>query len=281
MSLKHIAFAFALFLFVELHVSAELVIVKDGQPRAEIIIDEKAQRATRLAAQELQTYVKKITGAGLSIGAKPTGDMAVKIYIGQSPHTEKLGITARGLEHGAYRIVSGEDLSNWPFWQNGEGAFARARAYVGLKAGKKAETDLQMALAYTSATRPRISILATMADNREMNLKDDDAALEAYRQNFESKETIGAADEFRSLQGAARILTRRGKFDEALAVLNRAAIESQKGYWRHAMLLSLGETLTAAGRKSDALRAYRSVQEDESALKSHRDAAAKAIKLVE
>ena len=116
-----------------------------------------------------------------------------------------------------------------------------------------------------------------MANNRETNLKDDDAALEAYRQNFESKKGIGAADEFRSLQGAARILTRRGKFDEALAVLNRADIEKQKGYWRHAMLLSLGETRSAAGRKGEALKAYRRVIEDESALKSHREAAGKAL----
>ncbi|MDP6505965.1 MAG: hypothetical protein QF886_20245, partial [Planctomycetota bacterium] len=171
-----------------------------------------------------------------------------------------------------------EDLSKWPFWQIGAGAFARSRAYVSAKEGEKAEADLQTALSYTSATRPRISILTTMGNNRETNLQDDGAALEAFRQNYESKKGIGAADEYRSLQGAARILARQGKIDEALATLNRADIEKQKGYWRHAMLLSLGEVLEAAGRKAEALKAYRNVQADESALKSHREKAGEAIK---
>ena len=175
----------------------------------------------------------------------------------------------------------GEDLSKWPFWQIGAGAFVRARAYVSTKAGKKAEADLQTALTYTADTRLRTSILAVMGSNRETNLQDDDAALEAYRRNYESTKRIGAADEFRSLQGAARILIRRGRFDLALATLDRADIEKQKGYWRHAMLLSLGEVLAAAGRKDEALKAYRSILADESALKLHRGAAAKEVKSLE
>ncbi|MDP6358258.1 MAG: DUF4838 domain-containing protein, partial [Planctomycetota bacterium] len=112
MSRKSIVFVFTLFFVLEHHMSAELFIVKDGQPRAEIIISEKASRATRLAAQELQTYVKKISGAPLSIGteARARAEIPVKIYVGQSAHTEKLGITTKGLKHGAYRFVSGE---NW------------------------------------------------------------------------------------------------------------------------------------------------------------------------
>ena len=172
----------------------------------------------------------------------------------------------------------GEDLSKWPFWQIGAGAFARAQAYVSTKAGEKAKADLQTALTYTADARVRTRILATMGGNCETNLKDDDTALEAYRQNYESRKTIGAANEFRSLQGAARILTRRGKFDEALATLNRANIDKLKGFWRHAMLLSLGETLAAAGREGEALKAYRRVLTDESASKWHRQAAEKAVK---
>ena len=172
----------------------------------------------------------------------------------------------------------GEDFREWPFWQVGAGAYARAKAYVNAKAGKKAEADLQTALAYTSEPRRRTSILTTMGSNRETNLQDPDAALEAYRQNYESKRRIGAADEFRSVQNAARILTRRGKFDEALATIHRAETEKLTGYWRHAMLLSLGETMTAAGRTDEALAAYRKVLADEGALSHHRKAAEQAIR---
>ena len=90
--------------------AAQTFLVEDGQPRAEIIIADAASRTTRLAARELQTYVEKITGAKLNIGNEPGSNVPVRIYVGQSLHTEKLGITSDGLTDGAYRIVSDE---NW------------------------------------------------------------------------------------------------------------------------------------------------------------------------
>ena len=84
-------------------------LVENGQPRAEIIIAEKPTRTQRLTAVELQRYLEKISGAKLSIGNSPS-DSAVHVFVGQSRHTEKLGITSEGLRHGAYRIVSGD---NW------------------------------------------------------------------------------------------------------------------------------------------------------------------------
>jgi len=173
-----------------------------------------------------------------------------------------------------------EDLTQWPFWQIGAGAFARARAYVVKKAGEKAEADLRTALAYTSDSRIRVNILATMGDNRERNLKDEDAALEAYRKNYESKKSIGGADEFRSVDRAARILTRQGKFDEAFDAIRRANIDKINGWWKHTMLLSLGNTLAAAGRKDEALAAYQKVVADKRAHIIHRKAAEQAIRKI-
>ncbi len=175
------------------------------------------------------------------------------------------------------RQFGGEDFSQWPFWQIGEGAFARAQAFVVSESGEKAEADLQTALEYTADAHRKTSILAAMGDNRETNLHDDDAALKAYRQNFVSKQKIGAAEEFRSVQNAAGILTRRGKYDEALESLNRANIESLKGFWRHSMLLALGETLAAAGRNDEALKAFRAVLDDKAAAAAHRKSADERI----
>jgi tetratricopeptide (TPR) repeat protein len=178
---------------------------------------------------------------------------------------------------GLVERFGGEDLDKWPFWQRGAGAFARARAHVLVKDGGKAEADLQTALAFTADAHSRTSILATMGSNREMHLKDDAAALEAYRQNLQGKTVIGAADEFRSAQNAARILTRQGKFDEALATLKLALVEKQKGFWRHSTLLVKGDTLTAAGREEEALKAYRDVVNDGSASAALREAAEERI----
>ncbi len=163
-----------------------------------------------------------------------------------------------------------EDLNQWPFWQIGAGAFARAKAYAFLKNGEMAEADLQTALRYTSDTQVRVSILAAMGSNRETHLNDDAGALAAYRKNYESKLRIGGAEEFRSVQGAAAILTKLGKFDEALATFGVVEFDNQTGFWRNAMLLSRGDTLAAAGRKDEALADCKAVLTDKSAEAAHR-----------
>jgi hypothetical protein len=89
--------------------AADSFLVENGEPRAEIIIAEDPARSTRLAARELQTYLKKISGAELRIGSEPSGAFPVKLYVGESSYTDELGVTADELKYGAYRIVSGED----------------------------------------------------------------------------------------------------------------------------------------------------------------------------
>ncbi len=174
-----------------------------------------------------------------------------------------------------------DDISTWPFTQIGAAAFARGRAYYGLKIGDKADADFRLALEFTSDSRMRMSILRTMGHNRETVLQNDDLALETYRTIASSKTNTGSAEYFTGLQGAARLLTRRGDYDEALKVLN--LIESGKlgGSWRGSMRLARGQTLEAAGRKADALKSYRDLVTDESALESHRRAARKAAAALE
>src|SRR5690606_8720591 len=88
--------------------AADTYLVERGVPRAQIVIAEQPPRAVRLAAQELQDYIQKITGAHLPIVTKPEPGQ-VSVYVGSSEHTKRLGITAEGLKHGAYRIVSGDN----------------------------------------------------------------------------------------------------------------------------------------------------------------------------
>jgi len=90
--------------------AAEAFLVENGQPRAEIVITDNPPRTTRLAADELQTYIEKISGATLPIATEPSADVPVKIYVGRSSHTDEMGITNKDLKYGAYRIISGD---NW------------------------------------------------------------------------------------------------------------------------------------------------------------------------
>ncbi|MCA1808201.1 MAG: DUF4838 domain-containing protein, partial [Lentisphaerae bacterium] len=76
---------------------------------AEIVIAEKPARTVRLAADDLQNYIQKMTDARLPIVTEPSGEGVVKLFVGRSLHTDKLGVTAEGLKHGAYRLVSGDD----------------------------------------------------------------------------------------------------------------------------------------------------------------------------
>ncbi len=88
-----------------------LEIVKDGQPRAQIIVAEERPRMVSLAALELQHYIERISGAQLPIATRHNSSAyPVAIYVGGSPATKALGVNADGLKYGAYRIVSG---SNW------------------------------------------------------------------------------------------------------------------------------------------------------------------------
>lgn len=91
-------------------VHAQQYLVKDGQPAAQIVVAEQTPRSVPVAASELQKYVQKISGATLPITTTPDGAIPVRIYVGRSAFTDSLGISDEGLQHGAYRMISGD---NW------------------------------------------------------------------------------------------------------------------------------------------------------------------------
>ncbi|MEI6422707.1 MAG: hypothetical protein WCP55_10845, partial [Lentisphaerota bacterium] len=88
---------------------AETFIVKDGNSQAEIVVSKDAPRMAKLAAEELQTYVEKISGAKLPIANVPGKDVPVQIYVGRSADTDRMKITDEGLKSGAFRMVSGKN----------------------------------------------------------------------------------------------------------------------------------------------------------------------------
>ena len=132
-----------------------------------------------------------------------------------------------------------EDIGKWPFWKRGDGYLARGRAHAITKVSKQAEADFTKALEFTSDPRTRDAILLLSAQNREHNLKDDDKALGTYYVIVEGRSRIGGADEYSALQGIARILTRRGQFDEAIKTLERADLRNLQGVWKDYMQKSL------------------------------------------
>ncbi len=85
--------------------AAEIRIVENGRPRAEIVVAENAGRSARLAAQELQDGLRKISGARLPIVTTPD-PATTHLFVGRSPHTDRLQVFADDLPNGAYRLQS-------------------------------------------------------------------------------------------------------------------------------------------------------------------------------
>jgi tetratricopeptide (TPR) repeat protein len=132
-----------------------------------------------------------------------------------------------------------EELSKWPFWKRGDGYHLRGRAYFITNDGPKAEADLTKALVWVSEPHSRDSLLLTLAQNRERNLRDDDRALEAFNAIISDSDRIGSADDYSALQGISRIQTRRGQYDQALRTLKRANLDKLQGTWRENILRSI------------------------------------------
>lgn len=92
-------------------------LVKGGKPVAEIVIAKDHNQSVKLAAKDLQGYLKKISGAELKIVDAPTTEVKNQIYVGESEFTRKLGFEPAkfnnsGLEivaKGNYVILSGTD----------------------------------------------------------------------------------------------------------------------------------------------------------------------------
>lgn len=86
-----------------------LYLVENGEPKAQIVIAEDPPRMVRLAASELQDYLRKITGAELPIVTVPDENWPVHIYVGPSEYIDALGFDDGDLDFGAFQMVSGPD----------------------------------------------------------------------------------------------------------------------------------------------------------------------------
>ncbi|MFA7158636.1 MAG: DUF4838 domain-containing protein, partial [Kiritimatiellia bacterium] len=86
-------------------------LVKDGQPAAEIILDTNAQASVKVAAEQVQKYIEKMSGAKLDIVGAPTGKFPARLYVGESAATKALGFTLSDVKHDGFKIrAKGDDV---------------------------------------------------------------------------------------------------------------------------------------------------------------------------
>lgn len=72
--------------------SGDMEIVKDGTPKAVIIISENAAETDRFAALELQKYIKKISGAEIPIKSEEETYSGTRLFIGNTQAFNMTGL---------------------------------------------------------------------------------------------------------------------------------------------------------------------------------------------
>ena len=86
-----------------------LVLVRDGEAMATVVIAPGAPPSVERAATELQEHVARSTGATLPILTDRRPDRGLTLCVGASAWTEKLGLTTDGLGVDGYHWASGDD----------------------------------------------------------------------------------------------------------------------------------------------------------------------------
>ena len=229
--------------------------------------DSDAQRSDALeqaamCAQKLGTYDRAM-------------ELAERIPLAPASRTVRMRLMLQNGKHAELIAAFGDDeAGRWPDKVAGEAFYCRGRAYVTLKDGKAAESQLRKALKHLADESAIARAWLTLADNYRDNLRDDESALEAYAR---VREVGGARDRYgwkylSSLTSAADVLRRQGRHDEAFDVLKRADLDGLRGYWRGAMLHAYGQTLAAQGKTSEAIAKLRDALEREDVPPAQKDA---------
>jgi len=86
-----------------------LVLVRDGKPTSSLIIAREATHAAQFAATELQWHIKQITGAEVPILRDDQKAVGVRVLVGESAATKKLGLTSQSFKPQEYAICFRRD----------------------------------------------------------------------------------------------------------------------------------------------------------------------------
>ena len=71
---------------------AKMALVKNGKPEAVIVTAEAPSATAAEAAEVLQRYVEKISGARLEIRTEKNAGSGPKVYVGRSATVTRLGV---------------------------------------------------------------------------------------------------------------------------------------------------------------------------------------------
>ncbi|MGM0491521.1 MAG: DUF4838 domain-containing protein [Armatimonadota bacterium] len=106
--LRSLVAASLLILVVPVFAQEHIEIVRDGEPRATVVVAEDAPGQVRAAAEMLIGYVERSTGATIPIAGETPAE-GVAIHVGGTPVAEEAGIDQSGLDTDGFDIIFPDD----------------------------------------------------------------------------------------------------------------------------------------------------------------------------
>ena len=85
---------------------ADVELVRDGKPLAEIVLATNALTSVKLAADDLQKYIELMSGARLPIIDAISDAVKTRVFVGSGDYAEKLGVTVGDLAVEEFRIIA-------------------------------------------------------------------------------------------------------------------------------------------------------------------------------
>lgn len=172
-----------------------------------------------------------------------------------------------------------EDLSTWPDSIIGEAAWNRGQAALYAKNGEQAVKDLSKAPDYLNETNAKGLALIDLGSAYVM-VKNDDAALEAYRKVYA---TGNIYKHCQAAANAAGILVRQGKLDEATKELDKIDMKAvdSRNYWVDNLFIQYGSVLAKQGKKAEAAAKYNEALKNKDIHPSLKNAAEAGLKALE
>ena len=267
---------------------AEALFVNKQYEQAREAFDKLAATAKDQVAKAMWQGRSAIA-MGLQEGQFENGIEAAKA-ISDQPYSVQAQVelmTAKKDYKGLIGAFGSEDIAAWParaiprqpkFPQDDARCcvlFDRGCAFIETGDGQAAAKDLDKAEELALSDARKFLIWRAQARNQSQLLKNEEKAFDA---NFKiAGLKSGGADYYRAVIAAAGYLSKQGKYDEALEILDRMHPYDQSGSWLGAGLLAVGRTLAAAGRTDKAVSAFRQVADDKRTSDNDRCAALLAI----
>ncbi len=97
---------FGLLLLPCLPLHADVPLVSDGKPRAEIILASDAAPSVKTAAEQLQFHLQAMSGATLPIVAAASPGVENHIYVGESEAARALGLSLDDVKSDGFKIIA-------------------------------------------------------------------------------------------------------------------------------------------------------------------------------